>query len=101
MRVLSDFVRVRKCFKDHLRDEKGKVVIYRPDRDVEQTNFGLICDVGNKCREFTKDSIGYRVLCPEWKRGMFGIGNSEFLIREQVLLDRCGALFGDRIWPIP
>ena len=87
MKPLNDFLYLRKCYVDDIRNEDGSVLIHRTDRGTDLTNFAEILDVGPRCKYFKKKHIGNKVLCPEFDNGMHGIKNDEWLIKEDAILN--------------
>ena len=93
--ILHDLVRVRKCYRDHVRNADGSVLIYRPEdsraedtsqavwlNSTDHTNWAEIIDFGPKCKYINKELIGYRVLCPEQMQRLV---QDDFLIHEDQL----------------
>lgn len=86
-------MRVRKCYRDHVRNSDGSVLLYRPEGNIspdgspwldsaDMTNWAEIIDFGPKCKYITKDLIGWRVLCPERVPRLV---QDDFLVREDLL----------------
>ena len=96
-RMLGDWVRVRKCFKDHLRKEDGSVLLYRTDGDFDTTNFASIVDFGPKCLVICKEDIGRKVKLPEvhndLKRMVGALSGEDFAVRERLILEFSGATY--------
>jgi co-chaperonin GroES (HSP10) len=82
---LHDFIHVRKCVNEHVKDENGSVLLYMTDQFIDTTNMAEVLAVGPDCKYDWRDAIGKFVLCPEFSRGMFCVGKDEFVIREQTL----------------
>ena len=85
VKPLNDFVLVRKCINDHIRNESGDVVIYRTDHGFEQTNWAEILDIGPKCSETMKSMKGFMVQCPEHTNGLHFVGDDCWVVREHLL----------------
>jgi len=90
-------VMVRKCVNDHVRDENGDVLIYKPDEVYEDTNTCEVVDVADDCRIFQKEHIGGFVEMPEYIEG-FELFNKdlELWIADERILDdviETGAVF--------
>ena len=105
MRPHSSFVYFTKCFNDHVRDDEGGVLLYKPDGVYETTNFCELIGVGPDCKYFLEDMIGAFCLLPEFVSGMHRLGsmtedvegevvaNEDFAIKEEVLMDHMPAIF--------
>lgn len=61
---------VRKCVNDHVREEDGSVVIYKPDEVYEECGTVEIVDVAEDCRIFTPDDIGGFINLPDFVDGL-------------------------------
>lgn len=83
---------VRKCKVDHVKDERGRVIIYRPDASGTLTNYNEIVAIGPKCEE--PWSVGAIVKCPERSNDLHRVNDyiaengehiEEFIVRETVV----------------
>ncbi len=93
---LHDFIHVRKCVNEHVKDENGSVLLYMTEQFIDTTNMAEVVAVGPECRYNWKDAIGKFVMCPEVSRGMFCVGPNEFVIRERTLEENgVFAIFSD------
>lgn len=74
---------------DHIRNDKGEVVIYMTDDHVDQMNdsvfWGTILSVSPKCEIFSIDNIGQHVRCPDWGDGVWAIGDGYFIYDERSI----------------
>ena len=94
MIVLNDYIFVRQCINDHIRDENGEVLIWRPDGAGEwiwhgandTSNWAEIIDVGTKCKLVTRNEIGTFCLIPEFAEGLERYSDDEFFVREDTIL---------------
>jgi co-chaperonin GroES (HSP10) len=62
---INEYVMVRKCVNDHIRDSSGEVALYMTDKGIENTNWVEIIDVSEDCKHMRKDWIGYYCVSPE------------------------------------
>ena len=85
IRLLNDFVLVRKDYVDHVRNDGGDVLLYHTDITQDTTNFAEVIDVGPDCKYATKSDIGKHAYCPEWEDGMFRVGACDWAIREDLI----------------
>lgn len=85
IKPLNDFVLVRKCVNDHVRNEDGSVLLYKTDFSYDTTNWAEIIGVGNKCSETIKGMLGFLVQCPEFVNGMHFVGDDCWVVREHLL----------------
>lgn len=79
-----DYVLIRKCFVDHVRNEDGEVLLYMPDTVVEVTEFVEILDIGSECVFVKPEHIGRFTGSPEFSEDLHRIENTEdFLLKEK------------------
>jgi len=76
---------VRKCFRDHIKDENGDVLLYRTELASDTTNWFEIIAVSPQCRYFRQEHIGNYLHCPEWTAGFNRVGDSEWALHEKLL----------------
>lgn len=62
---INQYVRVRKCVNDHIRDESGKIALYMTDNHIEYTNWVEVIDVADDCQHIGKEHIGLFCVSPE------------------------------------
>jgi co-chaperonin GroES (HSP10) len=89
IKPLSRRILVRKCVNDHIRDEDGTVLVYKPDWVYEQTNTAEIVAVADDCRIFTCEHIGGFVELPEHITGLDCVDEEKelFTVEEKILDD--------------
>lgn len=83
IRLLHDWIRVRKCVNDHIRNDDGSVLLYRTDYDHDTTWFAEIIDVGPECRIVLRKDIGGKVLLPEMHNDLKRLIGEDFVVRER------------------
>ena len=83
---IHNCVLVRKCVNDHIRNQDGSVMLYRPAENYEHTNWAEILKIGPRCVIITKNMIGSLVQCPEYVNGMRFVGDDCWIIRETNLI---------------
>jgi hypothetical protein len=105
IRPNGSFVYVRKCKTDHIRDENGKILLYRTEKDVETSNIAEIIAIGPDCKEFSRDDVGRAVEIPDGLSGVYRLGdmsvtvngevvpNEDFAVRESALFEVCPYTF--------
>lgn len=93
IKPMGNRVVIRKCFEDHVRDDAGKVVLYRTDNGLETTNWVEIISIGPKCRIITADHVGKRTIAPEIHNEMVRVEGEDFIITETALLEAHGAIY--------
>ena len=108
----GNWVFVRKCVNDHIRDEDGNVVLFLDDNsfDGDPNAQGHMCEiigVSEHCRYVGQKDVGKLCLCPELHSDMHRIGyitvdvagevlaNEDFAIKETALMEHCPAVFED------
>jgi len=91
----GDWILVNQAINDHVRDDDGKVLLYKPDQTVDATQYAEIVDTGPKCRYVTQDMCDGRhfIVCPplsndmkEWKPDE-ATGSKLYFIRESFLMN--------------
>lgn len=96
IRAMNDLVYVRKCEKDHIRGEDGKIMLYRTEIDADTTNYAQILGCGPKCREVKSGYIGRFVVVEELAQGVHRLFDTEdFAVKEKVIMDANPYLIGD------
>jgi len=91
----GDWILVNQAINDHVRDDDGSVLIYKPDATVDATQYAEIVDVGPKCRYIRKENCNGRsfLVCPalsnylkEWKPDE-AMDQKLYFIREKLIMD--------------
>lgn len=67
-RPLNDFIVVQRCVNPHEEDASGKVLIWKPDKTHDRTNWCKILSQGPKCKYDWLQ--GAYILSPEWGTGL-------------------------------
>lgn len=90
IRPISRYVVVRKCVNDHVRNNDGDVLIYKPDYIYETTNWAQILKVSEDCKVLTDEHVGCLVECPEFSSNLHRLGSEsdsvDFFVREDEIL---------------
>lgn len=85
-RVNSNYILLRKCTNDHVRDDNGQVLVQLTDKSLAHTNWMEIIDVGPDCKLFTKDCIGYLTYAPNFAHDLMNFestfGKDYWMCRE-------------------
>lgn len=87
---INDYVLVCKCYKKDI--ERDGIVIARTDFDSEFTNLAQIISYSKNCKRMKPEYIKRMVLCPEYHSDMSRIDGEFFVVRENTLFDRMGAV---------
>ena len=82
----NDFVLVHKCIKK----DAGKIILTQTSKDT--TNLAMIVECGPLCRYYNNKMHGGFVQCPEFIDGMHRVHGEYFAIREDLLMERFGAV---------
>ena len=99
----GDYVHVRRCFTDHVRNDDGSVLIYRPQGtsnpdstpwlgSTSQCNWVEIIALGPDCEYLTQENIGGICRSPEYETGIHRLFDEDFAVKE-TLLYRLGLVF--------
>ncbi len=97
----------RKCVGEHWLDDNGEVLLYKPDSELDMTNWVKIVMVSSKCEilrqeQYEEWNKTHHVMMkfPEWGRGFHKIGHALFMIDER-LIDNDRTLLGEFVWLEP
>jgi hypothetical protein len=87
---LDNFVLVRKCRKDHIRDESGKILLHRTDYGLDFSKWMEIRAVGPRCKVIRPDMVGRKVTVPEFRDQMHAIHEEDgwWMMREPILCEK-------------
>ena len=81
----NNFLLVLKCVNDHIRDEYGEVLIWRSDKNYDNTTFARIEAIGPKCRYWNNEDVCSFVHCPEYSTGLYNVGDGYWVVREELV----------------
>jgi hypothetical protein len=92
----EDRLIVRKCIRDHVRTDKGDVLVALCDSSLDTTRWVEILAVGPKCKLFRKEDIGKLAYCryengPDLKR--VPDTEADYFVRERADDDNLAYLF--------
>lgn len=80
---VNGYVRVRKCYTDHVRGEGGEVAIYLPDGVVEETNWVEIVAVAGDCNAVCAEDVGGFCPSPEESPKLRRLGRTkDYMLHE-------------------
>lgn len=85
-RPINQYVKIRKCVNDHVRDEDGEIALFLTERGIEKTNFVEIIDVADDCDRMKTDYIGMFVHAPEEDNRLARIEHTkDFCLHEDLI----------------
>ena len=83
---INRYVRIKKCYNDHIRDVDERVLVYLTDQAVEDTNWVEIINVAEDCKKIKRDYIGYLCEAPEMSDQLQRIGfTNDFMLHEDKI----------------
>lgn len=90
---LNNWILLLKCRHEHVKDDKGKVLILLTDKSLDHTNWLEVVAIGPKCKLFKPEHVGKLVVCPDSHHDLRNmaqiLGEGYWLVRET---DRTGAM---------
>jgi len=94
-RLVGRKILVLKCGRDHIRDEKGDVLVALPDTWLDaqkRLDWFEVVAISPDCEDFTLDRVGHLVHCPVYADGMHRLWDhelhrpSDFFIMDEKLI---------------
>lgn len=83
---INQYVKIRKCANDHIRDESGEIALHMTDNHIETTNWVEILDVSDECKKMRKEYIGMFCVAPEDSENLCRIGyTKDFCLHEDEI----------------
>lgn len=102
--LLSDYILLEQCERDHERDADGKVLVYLLDETKADTQWCRIAKIGPKCRCLTQemlDQSDYYAHIPRHEmKGWNKIGDGWFIVSES-LASKKGSGFEPFLYEVP
>lgn len=85
-RPINQYVKIRKCENDHIRDESGEIALFMTANHLESTNWVEIVDVSDECKKMRKEYIGMFCVSPEECENLSRIGyTKDFCLHEDEI----------------
>lgn len=86
--LLGRLILGKKCFKPHVTDEDGNVIIYRTQKAQDWTNWFRVLKVGPQCESMTQEFVdSHKVFMrfPEWGQGCHKVNKLLTIFDERQL----------------
>lgn len=83
---INQYVKVRKCENDHIRDESGDIALYMTENNIQFTNWVEILEVADDCHPALKENIGWFFVAPENDENVRRLGHSyDYMVHESLI----------------